>query len=60
MTTEVEFIVKNLDTGESFSSKLIDQYIPKVSIFFSRRERGGEESRNPENLLKNLFAVLGR
>ncbi len=27
---EVEFIVKNLDTGESFSSKLIDEYIPKV------------------------------
>jgi len=26
---EMEFIVKNLDTGESFSSKLIDEFIPK-------------------------------
>lgn len=27
-----EFIVKNLDTGESFSSKLIDQKIPKTNL----------------------------
>jgi hypothetical protein len=51
--TEVEFIVKNLDTGESFSSKLIDTRIPKgadpLSATLLKRSTAVSEESIPES-----------